>query len=110
VNKKIIQTSYDGLRDGGQFIYAHKNREIIFSHLPPEWFCDWEFIPRNMQEVMTLFETSNLSNAYYSIDWDSTKDVFFVDLLKNPGPQNKYIQLNSNQPSVNGLKRHPHTA
>ncbi len=83
VIKKLIKTSFDGLRSDGVFVLAHKDREKVFSHLPPEWFCDWVFIPRNQSETLALFESIGLVGYEYEIRRDQSGDIFFIYLKKN---------------------------
>ncbi len=83
VIKKLVRQCYDWLSAGGEFVIAHKDREKTFSHLSPEWFCDWEFIPRNEAEVIKLLKESGVSEAITEISRDSTKDIFFITIKKN---------------------------
>jgi hypothetical protein len=86
VNKKIISNSYAGLSDGGQFIFAHKDKEINFSHLPPEWFCDWVFIPRNKAEVTSLFDGLQ-TDPYFGglkLEKGKSEDIFYIIVERRP--------------------------
>lgn len=77
VLKRMISFAFNGLTESGTFILAHKDRNINFSHLPPEWFCDWEFIPRNEQEVLDLIKASGISGYSYELSRDITGQIFF---------------------------------
>ena len=80
--KNMIRNSFAGLRKGGQFIIAHKDREMPFSHLPPEWYCDWVFVQRNEEELLNLIEEAGLGDFKYEVEREDTKHIFFVTLTK----------------------------
>lgn len=82
VLKNLIKTSFEGLNRGGEFIIAHKDKEINFSHLPPEWFCDWVFVPRNQEDLLSLVRAVGLGDAVSRIERDSTRQIFFISLVK----------------------------
>ena len=80
--KAMIKSSFKGLKIGGQFIIAHKDKDISFSHIPPEWFCDWTFYQRNEEDLLKIIESLNLKNVHLQKDRDKTGDVFFYILTK----------------------------
>lgn len=82
VLKNLIKTSFEGLNRGGEFVIAHKDKEINFSHLPPEWFCDWVFIPRNQEDLLSLVRAAGLGDTVSRIERDSTRQIFFISLVK----------------------------
>ena len=82
VLKNMIKNSFEGLNPGGKFIIAHKDREIAFSHLPPEWFCDWVFIPRNENEMLDIVRQAGLDKFISKTQRDETKQIFFIALVK----------------------------
>ena len=80
VLKRIIKTSYDGLTDDGVFVLAHKDKEVEFSHIPPEWFCDWEFIQRSEADLLKLVDEAGLGKYHCKLTRDATSQIFFVCL------------------------------
>ncbi len=81
--KTMIKNAYEGLKQGGHFVIAHKDKDISFSHVPPEWFCDWVFRPRNERDLLRIIESLNLSSVRIRTDRDKTGDVFFYILTRN---------------------------
>lgn len=67
--KKLIQAWYQLLLPGGKLILTHKNREKTFPPLPPDWFCDWKFVPRNREEAIKLFYDCGMPG--FSLSWES---------------------------------------
>ena len=80
--RAMMHCAYKGLRPGGRFIIAHKDKEISFSHVPPEWFGDWTFFQRNEQELYSLISETGLDWSEIKIDRDETGDIFFYTLVK----------------------------
>lgn len=81
--KVFMKSFYEILKPGGKVIMTHKNREKTFSPLPPAWFCDWKFVPRNKEEVLSLFHNCGLGNFFLSIDVDDFNDIFYFLIGKN---------------------------
>lgn len=82
VLKKMIKNSFDGLNTNGKFIIAHKDKDISFSHLPPEWFCDWEFISRNEKDMLNLIKETILQKFSYDIIREKSGQIFFITVTK----------------------------
>ncbi|MFH1837114.1 MAG: class I SAM-dependent methyltransferase, partial [Candidatus Omnitrophota bacterium] len=80
--KTMIKSSFNGLKTGGHFIIAHKDKDLSFSHIPPEWFCDWTFCQRNEQDLLEIIESLKMKNVRVEKDRDKTGDVFFYILTK----------------------------
>ena len=80
--KAMVTNAYKGLKRGGKFIIAHKDKEISFSHIPPEWFGDWTFFQRNEQDLFSLIESAGQDWSEIKIDRDETGDIFFYTLVK----------------------------
>jgi hypothetical protein len=78
----MMHSAYKGLKPGGRFIIAHKDKEISFSHVPPEWFGDWTFYQRNEQDLYSLINETGLDWSEIKIDRDETGDIFFYTLVK----------------------------
>jgi len=73
----MIRNSFQGLKKNGNFIIAHKDKNIVFSHLPPEWFCDWEFYSRDEKDLLNIVNALNLNNADVTIDREKSGNIFF---------------------------------
>jgi len=82
VLKKMIKNSFVGLNPGGSFIIAHKDKEIAFSHLPPEWFCDWEFFSRNEKDMKDLVESAEIGKFSYNVEREKSGQIFFITITK----------------------------
>jgi SAM-dependent methyltransferase len=80
--RAMMHSAYKGLKPGGRFIIAHKDKEISFSHVPPEWFGDWTFYQRNEQDLYSLINETGLDWSEIKIDRDETGDIFFYTLVK----------------------------
>lgn len=80
--KKWMQFFYQLLPQGGKFIVTHKNREKTFPPLPPNWFCDWKFVPRSKEEVIAFLNSCQLSEFSLDIDVDEFTYIFYFTLTK----------------------------
>jgi hypothetical protein len=82
VSKKAIQALYGLLEKGGKLILTHKNREKTFPSIPPDWFCDWKFVPRNKDEVVKLLYNCGISPFSLSIESDDFGYIYYFTLTK----------------------------
>lgn len=82
VLKKLVNVLFQLLHQGGKLILTHKNREKTFPSLPPDWFCDWKFVPRNKEETIKLFYDSGLSKFSISTDSDDFGYIYYFALIK----------------------------
>lgn len=83
VLRKIIQFSYSILNPGGKLIIAFKDRDKNRNApLPPDWYCDWTFVPRNKCKVLELIEECKLGNPPLELRWEESGVIFFVSLAK----------------------------
>ena len=80
--KKMIKNLLKGLNKGGRFIIAHKDKEIIFPHLPPEWFCDWVFFDRNEKDLVKLIKEVGIDNYTLNVEREKSGQIFFITLTK----------------------------
>lgn len=79
--KKWLQTFYAFLPSGGKFIVTHKDKEKTFPPLPPDWFCDWKFVPRTKDEAVELLQNT-LSSFDLDIKTDDFSYIFYFTLTK----------------------------
>jgi len=80
--KTMVKNAFHGLKCGGKFIIAHKDKDVSFSHIPPEWFCDWIFYQRNEKDLLNIIEDLKLDGLEIATDRDRTGDIFFYVLTK----------------------------
>ncbi|MCX5899769.1 MAG: hypothetical protein NTX06_03370, partial [Proteobacteria bacterium] len=80
--KKIFSDSYTKLKTGGKLVIAYKDKE---SHRPIvlNWCCDWYFIPRNEDELISLInESMGAENISISIVREESGVIFFAIITK----------------------------
>jgi hypothetical protein len=80
--KRLIYALYQLLQKEGKFILTHKNREKTFPPIPPDWFCDWNFVPRNKEELTKLFYDCGISKFLLSLESDDFNYMFYFTLTK----------------------------
>lgn len=81
VLKKIIFFIYSLLYPSGRFIIAHKDKDK-YKPLPPDWFCDWTFEPRNVNALVKLVKDSGIANFTINVDWENSNKIFFLIMTK----------------------------
>ncbi|MCM8824483.1 MAG: PilZ domain-containing protein [Candidatus Omnitrophica bacterium] len=81
--KKLIYALYQLLEKDGKLILTHKNREKTFPPIPPDWFCDWKFVPRNKEEVIDLFYKCGISDFSLSTESDDFEYIYYFTITKN---------------------------
>jgi hypothetical protein len=81
VLKKIIFFIYSLLCPSGRFIIAHKDKDK-YKPLPPDWFCDWTFEPRNVNALVKLVKDSGIANFTINVDWENSNKIFFLIITK----------------------------
>lgn len=79
---KLIYALYQLLPKGGKLILTHKNKEKTFPPVPPDWFCDWKFVPRNKNEVIELFHNCGLSDFSLEMDVDDFEYIYYFTITK----------------------------
>ena len=80
--KKLIQVSYELLENNGKLILTHKNRDKTFPPVPPDWACDWKFVPRNKEEMVKLFYNCGISKFSFAVDSDDFGYIYYFTLTK----------------------------
>lgn len=75
---KMIRFTWDLLRDGGRLTYAFKihDRDPA-APLPPKWFCDWQFVPRSLEEARALMATVAGAQPL-AVDWEPSGRIAFL--------------------------------
>lgn len=81
VLKEWLQFFSRGLSKGGKFIVTHQNREKSIPPLSPDWFCDWEFVPRSKDELIVLLRSA-LADFSLDVTGDDFAYIFYFTLTK----------------------------
>ena len=83
--KNMVLFSWKLLNDQGSIIYAFKIKENDpFAPLPPKWFCDWQFVPRNLAEAKEIMSQSGITNYKFDEDtWEASNRIVFLTARKN---------------------------
>ncbi|MDD2702589.1 MAG: hypothetical protein PHC33_01100, partial [Candidatus Omnitrophica bacterium] len=81
--KVMLYALYELLQKDGKLIFSHANREKTFPPVPLDWFCDWQFIPRNKGEVVKLISACGISGFSLSVDPDDFEYIHYFTLKKN---------------------------
>lgn len=78
-----IQKGFNRLRDGGEFIVAHKNVKEVDS-VRSDWICDWDFIPRDTEDIDRVVKEYLSDEANYVVGYRYLKSrlIFFLIIHK----------------------------
>ena len=81
---KMIRFSWDLLRPGGQTTYAFKihDRDPV-APLPPKWICDWQFVPRSLEDARRLM-AAVAGDQPLAVDWERSGRIAFLTATR-PG-------------------------
>lgn len=82
VLKKLIYALYQILQKEGELILTHKNKEKTLPPIPPDWFCDWKFTPRNKEEMLKLFYNCGISEFLLYTDSDDFEYIYYFTLTR----------------------------
>lgn len=81
--KKIIRFCFDLLVPKGKLILTHKDvSKDTKSPIPIDWFCDWQFVPRSKEQVISLLKDVMPEVTHFDIKWESSGLIFFVIIDK----------------------------
>ena len=73
--KKMIDFSTSLWKPNGEIIYAFKIKESNPSGtLFPKWFCDWTFVPRNLDDATSLYT----DYRHISTEWEESNTIVFL--------------------------------
>jgi len=82
VLKKLIYALFQLLQNDGKLILTHKNKDKTFPPVPPDWACDWKFVPRNKEEMIKLFYSCDIPIFSLSVDSDDFEYIYYFTLTK----------------------------
>ncbi len=81
--KEMISFCLELLAAKGKLLLTIKDKDRDpFAPLPPGWYCDWEFVPRNEQDIIDLVKSSG-SNINVKTNLDESGKIVFIEITKN---------------------------
>lgn len=81
--KEMISFCLELLVAKGKLLLTIKDKDRDpFAPLPPGWYCDWEFVPRNEQDIIDLVKSSG-SNINIKTNLDESGKIVFIEITKN---------------------------
>lgn len=81
--KEMILFCLDLLTDDGKLILTIKDIDKDpFAPLPPGWFCDWEFVPRNEKDIINLLNSLK-RNISIKNETDKSGKIVFLEITKS---------------------------
>jgi len=82
--RDLIAFFYTLLKPGGKLIIAHKDSKN-YHPLTPDWWADWSFHLRDIDDVIAIAKSSGIENYNLTIDQeDDTNIIFFMTIEKKP--------------------------
>ncbi|GAB6095296.1 hypothetical protein JCM14469_15480 [Desulfatiferula olefinivorans] len=80
--RDLIGFFYSLLKPGGRLVIAHKDSKN-YHPLTPDWWADWSFYLRDIEDVVNLAKSSGIDNYELSIEQeDDTNIIFFLIIQK----------------------------
>ncbi len=82
--KNMLSFSWQLLGDRGFITYAFKIEDKDpFAPIPPKWFCDWIFVPRNTLGAVELVKSGISGNSCMEKeDWEKSGRIVFLTAKK----------------------------
>jgi hypothetical protein len=78
----MIKFCFELLNENGILIMAHKNIKVR-KNIGSDWACDWNFYPRNENDVKSIVEKSLLEKRFkIKVIHERTKHIFFIHIAK----------------------------
>lgn len=81
--KRLLRFLYQLLDEKGMLVVTYKDKDITFPSLPPEWFCDWDFIKRDKDDLIKTAKELGGDKYSLKIEREGTGTIFFLTLTKN---------------------------
>ena len=81
VLKGLISFCYTLLNPHGELIIAHKDVNK-YKPLPPDWWCDWNFYPRDENHLLGLITKSGISNFDIKITREPSNIILFISIKR----------------------------
>jgi len=84
IMRKMINAGFKLLKSKGSLILAFKiTDKDPFAPVPPDWFCDWRFVPRSEDDVEELIKTAQIENYSVSKEWEETGKIEYFFINRN---------------------------
>lgn len=80
--KNLLRFLFQLLNDKGTLVVTYKDKDITFPSLPPEWFCDWDFIKRGKDDLIKAAKELGGGNHSLRIEREGTGTIFFLTVAK----------------------------
>ncbi len=80
--KKLVGFLSQLLDDKGMLVITYKDKDIPFPSLPPDWLCDWAFIKRSRDDLISATKGLGLEKYSLRIEKEGTGTIFFLILTK----------------------------
>lgn len=83
VLRNVLKFCCEILAPGGRLIVAFKDKgQDEFAPLPPDWFCDWKFIPRTSEDIRSIVDGCRPADSEVTLEWEWSKKIVFVTVQK----------------------------
>lgn len=83
IMKKMINACFSFLKPQGTVILAFKITEKDpFAPVPPDWFCDWRFVPRSENDAEELIAASGIKDYSINKEWEETGKIEYFSINK----------------------------
>jgi extracellular factor (EF) 3-hydroxypalmitic acid methyl ester biosynthesis protein len=80
--KRLLNFLFQLLNDKGMLVVTYKDKDITFPSLPPEWFCDWDFIKRGKDDLIKAAQELGADKYSLKIEREGTGTIFFLTVTK----------------------------
>lgn len=81
VLKNLLLFCFNLLKPKGKMIIAHKDISQ-YKPLPPDWWCDWTFYPRDEHYLLNLITKSGIKDFNIKIEREPSNIIFFLSIEK----------------------------
>ena len=83
VLRNVLKFCHEILAPEGQLVIAFKDKaQDEFAPIPPDWFCDWKFIPRTADDIRSVLEPCKFVNSTTNLEWEWSHKILFVTVRK----------------------------
>jgi len=79
--KCLIEFCIRSLEPAGKLVIAHKDIGQ-YKPLPPNWFCDWNFYPRNEETFLEIVRSIGVEPSAISVEREPSRRVVFFTVKK----------------------------
>lgn len=79
--KCLIEFCIRSLEPAGKLVIAHKDIDQ-YKPLPPNWFCDWNFYPRDEEMLLEIVRSIGVDPSAISVEREPSRRVAFFTVKK----------------------------